>query len=59
MEASVAAEPDRIVHHVDLAGVYDEVGEKAKARAERETALRLPVTDVNDRYYKEQARAAN
>ncbi|MEO8576204.1 MAG: hypothetical protein ABI556_05880 [Gemmatimonadales bacterium] len=56
MEASVAAEPDRIVHHVDLADVYDDVGEKAKARAEREAALRLPITDVNDKYYKEQAR---
>ena len=59
MEASVAAEPDRIVHHVDLASVYDEVGEKAKARAEREAALRLPITDVNDKYYKEQARSGN
>ena len=56
MEASVAAEPERIVHHVDLAGVYDDVGEKAKARAEREAALRLPITDVNDKFYKEQAR---
>ena len=59
MEASVAAEPDRIVHHVDLASVYDEVGEKAKARAEREAALRLPITDVNDKHYKEQARSGN
>ena len=58
MEASVAAEPGRIVHRVDLAEVYDDVGEKAKARAEREAALRLPLTDVNDKYYKEQARAA-
>lgn len=58
MEASVAAEPNRIVHHVDLADVYDDVGEKSKARVEREAALRLPITDVNDKYYKEQARKA-
>ena len=58
MEASVAAEPDRIVHRVDMADVYDDVGEKAKARAEREAALRLPVGDVNDKYYKDQARRA-
>jgi tetratricopeptide (TPR) repeat protein len=56
MEASVAAEPDRIVHRIDLAEVYDAMGDKDKARAERETALRLPILDVNDRYYKEQAR---
>src|SRR4029079_2167014 len=34
MEGSVANEPDRIVHHVDLAGVYKDMGDKAKARAE-------------------------
>ena len=58
MEAAVASEPDRIVHRTDLADVYDNVGEKAKARAERETALRLPVADVNDSTYQEQARRA-
>ena len=57
MEASVASEPDRIVHHVDLGEVYSDVGEKAKARAEFEAAIRLPVTDVNDNVYKAQARA--
>lgn len=57
MEASVAADPDRIVHRVDLAEVYDDVGQKAKAREQRETALRLPLTDVNDKFYKQQARA--
>ena len=56
MEAAVASEPDRIVHRTDLADVYDDVGETAKARAERETALRLPVADVNDSVYQEQAR---
>lgn len=58
MEAAVASEPDRIVHRVDLGEVYADVGEKAKARAEFETALRLAVTDVNDNAYKEQARRA-
>ena len=57
MEASVASEPERIVHRVDLAEVYLDVGEKAKARTEYETALRLPVSDVNDSAYKAQARA--
>ncbi|MEO8192819.1 MAG: hypothetical protein ABI681_03135 [Gemmatimonadales bacterium] len=58
MEAAVASEPERIIHRVDLASVYEDVGEKSKARTELTTALRLPVSDVNDRIYKEQARAA-
>ena len=57
MEESVAAEPDRIVHHVDLAGVYRDTGDKAKARTEWQTAMKLPNRDVNDRYYKAEADA--
>ena len=57
MEAAVASEPERIVHRVDLAEIYDDVDEKGKARAEYEAALRLPVADVNDNSYKAQARA--
>jgi hypothetical protein len=41
---------------VDLGEIYSDTGDKAAARAEFETALRLPVTDVNDPGYKEQAR---
>lgn len=55
MEESVAVEPDRIVHRVDLAEIYRDVGNKAKARAEFEMALKLPATDYNDRRYKAQA----
>jgi tetratricopeptide (TPR) repeat protein len=58
MEASVASEPDRIVHHVDLAGVYRDMGDKAKARAEYEAAMKLPSRDFNDRHYKAEADAA-
>jgi len=58
MEESVANEPDRIVHHVDLAGVYRDVGEKDKARAEWQTAMKLPNRDYNDRYFKAEADAA-
>lgn len=58
MEASVAAEPDRIVHRVDLGEVYRDTGENTKAKAELEMALRLPVSDANDRFYKAQAKAA-
>lgn len=57
MEESVASEPDRIVHHVDLGEIYKDVGNKAKARAEFEAALKLPLADYNDRQYKAQADA--
>jgi tetratricopeptide (TPR) repeat protein len=58
MEESVANEPDRIVHHVDLAGVYRDMGEKDKARAEWQAAMKLPNRDYNDRYFKAEADAA-
>jgi tetratricopeptide (TPR) repeat protein len=58
MEASVANEPDRIVHHVDLAGVYRDMGDNAKARAEYEIVMKLPSRDYNDRHYKGEADAA-
>jgi tetratricopeptide (TPR) repeat protein len=58
MEESVAAEPDRIVHHVDLAGVYRDMGDKAKARAEYQTVMKMPNRDYNDRQYKGEADAA-
>lgn len=57
MEESVANEPDRIVHHVDLAGVYRDMGDKAKAREEWQTVMKLPNRDYNDRYYKGEADA--
>ena len=55
MEESVANEPDRIVHHLDLAGVYRDIGEKAKARQEWQAVMKLPNRDYNDRYYKGEA----
>jgi tetratricopeptide (TPR) repeat protein len=58
MEESVANEPDRIVHHVDLAGVYRDMGEKARARAEYQAAMKLSNKDYNDPQYKAQADAA-
>lgn len=58
MEASVASEPARVVHHLDLGYVYRDVHRDADARREFEKVLSLPSTDVNDRSYKEEARAA-
>lgn len=52
MEAAVAAEPERVVHRLDMGEVYRDVGEKANARAQFETGLRLPSTDYNDPRFK-------
>jgi tetratricopeptide (TPR) repeat protein len=52
MEAAVASEPQRIVHRLDMGEIYRDVGDKAKARAQFETGLHLPVTDYNDRRFK-------
>jgi len=57
MEESVANEPDRIVHHLDLAGVYRDIGDKAKAREQWQAVMKLPNRDYNDRYYKGEANA--
>jgi tetratricopeptide (TPR) repeat protein len=58
MEASVANDPNRITHHLDLAGVYRDTGDKAKARAEFEAVMKLPNADYNDRHFKAEADAA-
>jgi tetratricopeptide (TPR) repeat protein len=57
MEESVANDPNRIVHHLDLAGVYRDMGDKAKARAEWQAVMKLPNTDYNDRHFKAEADA--
>jgi tetratricopeptide (TPR) repeat protein len=55
LERAVALEPERIVHRLDLAGVYRDRGEKAKARQEYEAVQRLALRDYNDKSYKAQA----
>ena len=57
MEEAVAADPDRITHHIDLAGVYRDTGDKAKAREQWQAVMKMPNRDYNDRYYKGQADA--
>jgi tetratricopeptide (TPR) repeat protein len=59
MERAVEVDPDRIVHRLDLAGVYVDVGEKDKARATYESIVAATArTDVNDPIYKKQAEEA-
>ena len=56
MEQSVAADPERLVHNLDLARVYAARGDTAKAREQYELAIRAKPTEYNDRHY--QAAAA-
>lgn len=58
MKESVANEPNRIVHHLDLAAIYKDRNEKALARTEYQAVVDLPVSDFNDRHYKAEATEA-
>ena len=55
MEESVASEPHRLVHHLDLARVYAGRGDKVKARAQYEATIRGTATEFNDRHFQRQA----
>lgn len=58
MERAVAADPDRIVHHLDLGKIYADIGDKAKARAQFELVVGGRRIDFNDPAYKREAQAA-
>jgi tetratricopeptide (TPR) repeat protein len=55
MEASVAAEPNRLVHRLDQARVYRDVGRKDDARKAYEAAIAMPLASANDDLYKRTA----
>ncbi|MDQ8159365.1 MAG: hypothetical protein P3B76_06540 [Gemmatimonadota bacterium] len=55
MEQSVAVEPNRLVHHLDLARVYRDAGRPGDARAAYQAALRSPTQDANDDVYRRHA----
>jgi tetratricopeptide (TPR) repeat protein len=52
MEEAVAVDPQRLTHHLDLARIYRDRGEKAKAREHYEAVLRGTPTEFNDAQYK-------
>jgi Tfp pilus assembly protein PilF len=59
LERAVEVDPDRLAHHLDLAEIYADTGEKAKAREQFEWVVAATrQTDVNDPRYKQQAEAA-
>lgn len=55
LERAVAVDPDRIVHHLDLAKVYLDTHAKAKAKEQLEIIAAAPVREYNDPHYKEDA----
>lgn len=57
LEESVRIEPTRLVHRLDLARIYRDMGRRADARLSYEAALRAPLIDANDEYYRQSAEA--
>jgi FimV-like protein len=55
LQSSVELKPDHIFHHLELAEVYIDIEEYAKARGELDQVVALPVTDVGDPRHKETA----
>jgi tetratricopeptide (TPR) repeat protein len=55
LETAVRVDPNRIVHKLDLAGIYADRDNKAKARELYESIAKAPVIEPNDDLYKQQA----
>ena len=55
LAAAVSHDPTRIVHKLDLAGIYADRGDKTKAKQLYEWIGTAPVIDSNDDLYKKQA----
>ena len=55
MEESTAADPGRLIHHLDLARVYAARNNKEKAREQYEVVIRGPATEYNDKKYQAEA----
>ena len=55
LERAVALEPDRVVHRLNLGGIYADSGDKARARESWQAALKVEAVETNDRHYQRQA----
>jgi hypothetical protein len=58
MERAVTLNPQHVYHRLELAGVYVDVGQPAKAMEQLEAIEHLPVGDPMDPYYKHVAAEA-
>lgn len=54
MEAAVSADPGRITHRLDLAMIYADNGDRARAKSTCTEALQMPTVEFNDTSYKQQ-----
>jgi Tfp pilus assembly protein PilF len=57
MEQAVAVDPGRLTHHLDLARIYRDVGEKAKAREQYSAVIAGRTTEYGDARFKREAAA--
>jgi len=57
MEKSRDNDSARIIHRLDLARIYADVGNTVNARAEYQNVITMTATDFNDRQYKAEAAA--
>jgi tetratricopeptide (TPR) repeat protein len=55
LEDAMRVDPGRIIHRLNLAGVYADRGDKARARAMYTSIASAPLVDPNDDLYKRQA----
>lgn len=55
LERAVAIAPDHIYHRLELAEVYADIGQNTKAREQLTVLATLPLGDVLDAQYKEEA----
>lgn len=56
LEQATALEPNRLVHHLDLARVYAARDNKPKAREQYDAVIKGQPTEFNDRRYQDEAR---
>jgi FimV-like protein len=57
LSRAVEVDPERLAHHLDLARVYRDIGDREKARAHYQHVVDGAATDYNDPHYKSEARA--
>lgn len=55
LERAVAIHPDHIYHRLELAEVYADIGQNSKAREQLTIIATLPLADVLDAQYKDEA----
>jgi tetratricopeptide (TPR) repeat protein len=56
LRAAIAVEPQRAIHHLDLARIYRDAEKRTEAKSEFEAVLAAPLRDYNDERYKDIAR---